>query len=67
MVPVYGQNAILLRTDHVNSLASRDILTVPARIGYKSSAVSGSDYWMYDGKTLDEIRIAMEAEQESGA
>jgi hypothetical protein len=34
-------------------------------LGYKSTAVSGSDYWMYDGKTLDEIRVAKEAEEES--
>jgi hypothetical protein len=35
------------------------------KLGFKSSTVSGSDYWMFDGKTLDEIRIAREAEQES--
>jgi len=34
------------------------------RLGYKSGAASGSDYWMYDGKTLDEIRIAMESGQD---
>ncbi len=31
-------------------------------LGYKTPSASGSDYWMYDGKTLDEIRIAKEAE-----
>lgn len=33
-------------------------------LGYKSSAVSGSDYWMYEGKTLDEIRIVRESDNE---
>ncbi|MGB8772084.1 MAG: GIY-YIG nuclease family protein [Candidatus Korobacteraceae bacterium] len=32
------------------------------KLGYKTPSASGSDYWMYDGKTLDEIRIAKEAE-----
>jgi hypothetical protein len=35
------------------------------KLGYQSEAVSGSDYWMYEGKTLDEIRIAKETEQEN--
>jgi len=34
-------------------------------LGYTLGAASGSDYWMYEGKTLDEIRIAKEAEQEN--
>jgi hypothetical protein len=34
------------------------------KLGYKSTAASGSDYWMYEGKTLDEIRIAKETDQE---
>jgi hypothetical protein len=33
--------------------------------GYTTGAVSGSDYWMYDGKTLDDIRVAKESENES--
>jgi T5orf172 domain len=28
------------------------------KLGYTSTAASGSDYWMYEGKTLDEIRLA---------
>jgi hypothetical protein len=32
------------------------------KLGYKTPTASGSDYWMYDGKTLDEIRVAKEAE-----
>lgn len=32
--------------------------------GYKSDSVSGSDYWMYEGKTLDEVRLAKEADVE---
>jgi hypothetical protein len=31
------------------------------KLGYTLGAASGSDYWMYDGKTLDEIRVAMES------
>jgi hypothetical protein len=34
MVSVYGQNAVFSGTDNVNSLASGDVLAVPARIGY---------------------------------
>ena len=36
-----------------------------SKLGYTSKAVSGSDYWMFEGKTLDEIRIAREANNES--
>jgi hypothetical protein len=32
------------------------------KLGYTTPAVSGSDYWMYEGKTLDEIRTAKEVE-----
>jgi len=32
--------------------------------GYTLGACSGSDYWMYEGKTLDEIRVAKESENE---
>jgi T5orf172 domain len=31
------------------------------KLGYTLGAASGSDYWMYDGKTLDEIRITVES------
>ncbi|HEY5328398.1 MAG TPA: GIY-YIG nuclease family protein [Acidobacteriaceae bacterium] len=31
------------------------------QLGYKTPAASGSDYWMIDGDTLDEIRIKKEA------
>ena len=34
------------------------------KLGYTLGAASGSDYWMYDGKTLDEIRIATESGQD---
>jgi hypothetical protein len=44
---------------------SASALAALHKLGYTSGAASGSDYWMYDGKTLDEIRIAKEAEQES--
>jgi len=32
-------------------------------LGYKTIAASGSEYWMFDGETLDERRNRMEAEQ----
>lgn len=43
---------------------SASALAALRKLGYTSTAASGSDYWMYEGKTLDEIRIAKEAEQE---
>jgi hypothetical protein len=42
-------------------------LTALHKLGYKSPAASGSDYWTYDGKTLDEVRMAREAEQFEGS
>lgn len=32
-------------------------------MGYKSTSVSGSDYWMFDGELLDERRVRLEAKQ----
>lgn len=32
-------------------------------MGYKSTSVSGSDYWMFEGELLDERRIRLEAQQ----
>lgn len=46
---------------------SASALEALRKLGYTSPAVSGSDYWMYEGKTLDEIRVAKEAELESAA
>jgi hypothetical protein len=46
---------------------SASALAALHKLGYKSGAASGSDYWMYEGKSLDEIRIAKETEQESTA
>lgn len=37
------------------------------KLGYTTPSVSGSDYWMFEGKTLDEIRLAKEADRESDA
>jgi hypothetical protein len=34
-------------------------------MGYKTTSVSGSDYWVYDGELLDERRRRLE-EQEFG-
>jgi hypothetical protein len=33
------------------------------KLGYQTPAASGSDYWMFDGETLDERRWRLEAEQ----
>lgn len=32
-------------------------------MGYKSTAVSGSDYWMFEGELLDERRVRLESMQ----
>lgn len=32
-------------------------------MGYKSTSVSGSDYWMFEGELLDERRTRLEAKQ----
>lgn len=32
-------------------------------LGYKTTAASGSDYWMFDGELLDERRRRLEAVQ----
>jgi hypothetical protein len=46
---------------------SASALSALHKLGYTTPTASGSDYWMSDGKTLDEIRVAKEAEQESPA
>ena len=33
------------------------------KLGYKSAAASGSEYWMFDGELLDERRRRLEADQ----
>lgn len=43
------------------SLSAAALLAL-RKLGYKTPSASGSDYWMYDGQTLDEIRLAKEAE-----
>lgn len=44
---------------------SASALAALHKLGYTSTTASGSAYWMFDGKTLDEIRIAKEAADES--
>ena len=41
---------------------SASALAALRKLGYTWGTVSGSDYWMYEGKTFDEIRTALEAE-----
>jgi hypothetical protein len=43
---------------------SASALAALHKLGYTSGAASGSGYWMYEGRTLDEIRIAIETNQE---
>jgi hypothetical protein len=38
-------------------------LIVIHRMGYQWTAVSGSDYWIYDGETLAARRLRFEDEQ----
>lgn len=38
-------------------------LKVLHTLGYKTTAASGSEYWMFDGELLDERRLRIEAEQ----
>jgi T5orf172 domain len=51
-----------VRYDDRDMSLSAAALAALNKLGYKTQAASGSDYWMYDGKTLDEIRVAKEAE-----
>ena len=46
---------------------SASALSALHKLGYTTPTASGSDYWMYEGKTLVEIRVAKEAEQEVAA
>lgn len=49
----------------IMSLSASALAALHKLGGYTLGAASGSDYWMYEGKTLDEIRVAKEAENES--
>ncbi len=40
---------------------SASALEALRKLGYKTGAASGSDYWMFEGITLDEIRKAAES------
>lgn len=48
----------------IMSLSASALAALHKLGGYTLEAASGSDYWMYEGKTLDEIRIAREADNE---
>jgi hypothetical protein len=45
----------------IMSLSAAALLALH-KLGYQTPAASGSDYWMIDGDTLDEIRIKSEAQ-----
>lgn len=49
----------------IMSLSASALAALHKLGGYTLEAASGSDYCMYEGKTLDEIRVAKEAENES--
>lgn len=57
---VVGGNKVEYEGQEMSLSASA--LAALHKLGYTWGAVSGSDYWMYEGKTLDEIRTAKEAE-----
>lgn len=42
---------------------SASALLILQRMGYKTTAASGSDYWMFEGELLDERRKRLEVEQ----
>lgn len=42
---------------------SAAVLKALQEMGYRSTSVSGSDYWMFEGELLDERRIRLEAQQ----
>jgi len=44
------------------SSLSKSALAALHKLGYTSSAANGSTYWMYENKTLDEIRNEKESE-----
>ena len=46
----------------IMSLSAAALLALHS-LGYQTPAASGSDYWMVDGDTLDEIRIRKEAQK----
>jgi hypothetical protein len=46
----------------IMSLSAAAVLALH-KLGYQTPAASGSDYWMIDGDTLDEIRIKTESQK----
>lgn len=57
---VIGRNRVMYDGQEMSLSAAA--LAALRKLGYKTPAASGSDYWMYEGNTLDEIRIAKEAQ-----
>jgi hypothetical protein len=49
----------------IMSLSASALAALHKLGGYSLNTCSGSDYWMYEGKTLDEIRVAKESESET--
>jgi len=59
-VTVSETNKVLYNGEIV-SLSASAAMVLQAK-GYKSTSVSGSDYWMFDGELLSELRNRIEAE-----
>lgn len=54
-----------IEVNGIETSLSASALEILNRMGYKTTSVSGSDYWVYDGELLDERRRRLE-EQEFG-
>lgn len=58
---VAPDNKIIYKSETCSlSAAALDALH---QLGYRTPAASGSEYWMYEGESLDERRLRLEAEQ----
>jgi hypothetical protein len=58
------ENSKVRFRDRITSLSDAAASALQ-ELGYKSTSVSGSDYWMYDNKTLDEYRVEREQMNEA--
>ena len=60
-VSVISGNRVIYQDEELS--LSEAALRALQSLGYRTSSVSGSDYWMFEGETLDERRRRIEAEQ----
>lgn len=59
---VASQNKVLFEGQEMSLSASAQI--VSERHGYKWAAIAGPDYWLFEGKSLTEIRYELETAEE---